>query len=284
MKILIVGATGMLGHTLARYFNGNPIYNVGLVVRSKNLLINAGINSQNNIFEISDLEVGSEVSKIINSWKPKVVINCIGVIKQSSKIDDLKETIYINSILPHKLLMECEKNNAKLISFSTDCVFSGKKGNYNEKDKPDADDLYGLTKSLGEALGEKSVCIRTSIIGPELSSSRSLLEWFLNAGERVTGFKNAIFSGFPTYEIAKILDKYVIHNSNIHGLYHLSSEPISKYDLLCLINEIYCLGKVIEPDYSFIIDRSLDSSEFKNLTGYCAPKWNDLVTEMRRFG
>ena len=170
----------------------------------------------------------------------------------------------------------------RLIHFSTDCVFSGRKGMYSEKDDIDTTDLYGLSKYLGEVDGDNCLTIRTSIIGKELNTKNGLFEWFLsNDGGAVEGYTNAIFSGFPTIVLAEILVKIISGFPELSGVWHVSSDPISKFDLLKLIAIEYGLQINIKPFADFLEDRSLDSSRFRNETGIIPPKWPELIRIMK---
>ena len=157
--------------------------------------------------------------------KPDVVINCIGLIKQHDISKQHVEAIEINALLPHKIAQVCDTLSARLIHFSTDCVFDGKTGNYVESDLPTATDLYGRSKCLGEVNYSNHVTLRTSIIGHELKSSVSLVDWFLSQEGTVRGFSKAIFSGLPTAYVAKVLQEYVLTNPSLSGLYQLSVDP-----------------------------------------------------------
>jgi dTDP-4-dehydrorhamnose reductase len=167
-----------------------------------------------------------------------------------------------------------------MIHFSTDCVFSGKKGNYLESDQSDAEDLYGRTKFLGEVSYPHTVTLRSSIIGRELKARLGLIEWFLCQKGPVHGYKNAIYTGFTTDEMSKILLNVIIPNPALSGVYHVSSDPISKYDLLRLVKEKLNLETEIIPDEGFRCDRSLDSSRFRSLTGYTPPSWEQMIEEL----
>lgn len=282
-RILILGASGMLGNTLLRYFSSVSEWDVYGTVRSdryKNIFSN---NLGNKI--ISDVDVLStdRLLSIFGEVKPAIVINCIGVVKQLKAAEDPLLTLPINSLLPHKLSNLCELTGARLIHFSTDCVFSGSKGMYIEGDIADADDLYGRSKFLGEVGGKNAITLRTSIIGHELEGSRSLVDWFLAQKNKVHGYEGAIFSGLPTIEIAKILHERVIPNNGLRGLYHLSVDPISKFKLLNLIATQY--GKVIEiiAEDQYRVDRSLDSAKFRQETGFTPKPWAQLIKEMHAF-
>lgn len=282
-KILILGATGMLGHTLLRDLSRRDNLSVHATARSKEGLSHwFAPELLERIHAPVDADDFDSVMRTLEEVRPDVVINCIGVIKQLAGAKDPLACITINALFPHRLAKECGRVGARLIHISTDCVFSGKKGMYMESDFPDCDDLYGRTKLLGEVDYPHAVTLRTSIIGHELNSCVSLIDWFLAQTGMVKGFARAIYSGFPTVEMARIIADVVIPRPELCGLYHVSSEPISKYDLLCLVREQY--GKDIEivPDHDFLCDRSLDSSRFRAATGYVPPAWVELVELMYR--
>jgi dTDP-4-dehydrorhamnose reductase len=212
------------------------------------------------------------------------VINAVGLIKQLAGANDALAAIPINSVLPHRLARLCDLVGARLIHISTDCVFSGRKGMYKETDDPDANDLYGRSKFLGEVAYPNTVTLRTSIIGHELSTAHGLVGWFLAQDGTANGYSRAVFSGLSTVELARIIRDYVIPQPELVGLYHVSSDPINKLDLLRLVAKVY--GKTIEiiPSEKVVIDRSLDSTRFRQITGYHPPPWDQLVTAMRDFG
>lgn len=282
MKILIMGGTGMLGSAITDYLSHFEDLQIHTTIRSKN--IPHYIKNNQNISVIKDIDAQDKTSifSVINSLKPELVINCIGMVKQLIEKDDIHlNTIYMNSYLPHQLLKICSEFNSRLIHVSTDCVFKGDKGLYTENDTADSVDIYGLSKLLGEINTRNSLTLRTSIIGHELNSKNGLLEWFLSQEGQVFGYKNAIFSGLPTIEVARVIKEYVIPNTNLTGVYHLSSEPISKLKLLNIIKKEYQKKISIHEESSFQIDRSLDSSKFKKETGYFSPSWGNLVKFMK---
>ncbi|MDP3180768.1 MAG: SDR family oxidoreductase [Bacteroidota bacterium] len=216
--------------------------------------------------------------------QPDVVINCIGMIKQIPFwAKDPLTIINLNSQLPHRISMLCKASGARMIQLSTDCVFEGTKGNYIEEDIPDATDIYGRTKFLGEVLYPHCVTIRTSTIGPELNGGFGLLEWFLKQEGEVNGFTKAIFSGFPTCVLAEIIGEYIIPNETLSGLYHISADPISKYDLLNLIADVYGKKIKINKEDGLFCDRSLDSTKFKNATGFNHLIWEKLIRKMKEY-
>jgi dTDP-4-dehydrorhamnose reductase len=280
-KILILGAGGMLGHVLFQVLSGYDSLDVYGTVRNSEKLCNKfNKDMMKKIINGIDADKFNVIDYCILKLRPEIVLNCIGIIKQLPEAKDPIISIGINSLLPHKITKICGDIGARLIHFSTDCVFDGKKGNYSEMDIPDAADLYGRTKFLGEVTGLNCLTIRTSIIGHELGSHNGLVEWFLSQNGKIEGYRNAIFSGFPTIEIANILTKYIIPNKNIEGLYHLSAKPISKYDLLKLIAEIYKKDIEIIASCRVNENRSLDSSRFHKLFGYIPPEWVELVGMM----
>jgi dTDP-4-dehydrorhamnose reductase len=209
------------------------------------------------------------------------VINAVGIIKQLPTSKDVLTTLEINSIFPQRLARIAQKHKFRLINISTDCVFSGKKGHYIEEDFADAEDLYGKSKFLGEVYGKNCLTLRTSIIGRELASEHSLIEWFLsNTGGKVKGYKNAVYSGFPTIFLAEIIADLMKNYQEIEGLFHISSEPINKFELLCLVKEKYNSDIEITPFEDFYIDRSLDSTKFRNLTGFMPHTWEVMIDRM----
>jgi dTDP-4-dehydrorhamnose reductase len=223
------------------------------------------------------------VVRAVADVKPQVVINCIGIIKQLQAAKDPIISIAINSLFPHRVANLCRTGGVRMVQISTDCVFSGRKGGYTEDDASDAEDLYGRTKFLGEVAAPGCLTLRTSIIGRELSTKSGLLEWFTaNRGGRVRGFQKAVYTGFSTIALADIIADVLENHPNLEGLYQVSSEPITKYDLLSLVNETYSLNIQIEPDAETVCDRSLDSSRFRRATGFKPSGWTEMITEMYR--
>lgn len=221
------------------------------------------------------------LAKVLGERAPDVVINCAGLTKHKDGADDPLIAVPINTIFPHRLARLCGLIDARLIHISTDCVFSGSGGMYKESDFADASDVYGRSKILGEVAYGNNVTLRTSTIGRELNSKFGLLEWFLAQQGSCKGYKNAIFSGFPTSYFATVVRDIVLPNSNIRGLYHVSADPISKFDLLSMIAMEYSKKIDIVSEEDFCIDRSLDSTAFKKLTGFQSPDWKTLIQTMR---
>lgn len=221
------------------------------------------------------------LKRAFSECDPTVVINSIGIVKQLESAKDAVASIGVNSLFPHQLAEMCSKIDARLITISTDCVFSGRKGNYLESDTPDAEDLYGRSKLLGEVQSPCCLTIRTSIIGPQIQGKHSLLEWFLSQqGRTVSGYRNAIFSGWPTLELSKIIWKVISEHKSLSGLYQVASQPISKFDLLNQIKEVYGLDVEIIEDEKFVCNRSLNGSRFEQDTGLKAKPWSQLLQEM----
>jgi dTDP-4-dehydrorhamnose reductase len=272
MKVLILGANGMLGHKLVEVLNSR--FEVWATVRNTE-------NTASRIVCGVEAESIVTVREAIHRVQPDVIINAIGVIKQMESSKNVVKALTINSIFPHLVAEIAKEIGARFITISTDCVFSGEKGNYSETDIPDARDVYGKSKNLGEVIEGNCLTIRTSIIGHELNSSHSFLDWFLsNEAGTVQGFKNAIFSGFPTVVLSNIIADVIEKFPDLRGLYHVSSEPINKYDLLTLIKKMYRANIEITPDETFCIDRSLDSTEFREITGFKPKPWIEMVKEM----
>lgn len=269
----------MLGHKLVQQLGKNN--SVVATIRSDaEALSKAGI-SENNVITGVDITNPSILSETIRSVSPDVVINAIGAIKQKSQGGGVVSYLKVNSIFPHDAYAACQEVGARFITISTDCVFTGVKGSYTENDIPDAVDLYGTSKRLGEINVPGALTLRTSIIGRELSGAHGLLEWFLsNRGGKVKGFAKAVFSGFPTVVLAKIIGWVIDEHPQLSGLYHVSSEPINKYDLALMFNEHYDAGIDIERFEDFQIDRSLDSSRFRELTGFVPESWDEMVRIM----
>ncbi len=279
MKILILGVNGMLGHKL--YQRLMPMCEVTGTIRGQfsdiskyGFFRESEIIPGVTVLEISDLE------KIVEETNTEVVVNCIGIIKSREEAKDRLLSIGVNSLFPHQLYQICRRRRARLIHISTDCVFSGKKGNYRENAPSDAEDIYGKTKYMGEINEKEAVTIRTSLIGRELSTTNGLVEWFLsNRGDKVNGFINAIFSGFPTFHLAKIIADIITKHQDLSGIYHISADPISKYRLLTLIKEKMRLDIEIKEYPEFYCDRSLDSTLFRDKTGFKPLSWDKLISE-----
>ena len=279
MKILILGASGMLCYSLFSNLTEQDNLSVFGTVRSINGKEYFFNNLHQLISGVDVYDIGS-LHLAIETINPDIVINCIGLIKQHDISKQHIDAIKINALLPHELANICDQYNAKLVHFSTDCVFSGDVGSYTEDSLPDARDLYGRSKYLGEVDYGKHLTLRTSIIGHELTSSISLVDWFLSQVESAKGFSKAIFSGLPTCYIAKLLAESIFPNPKVKGLLHLSVNPIDKYSLLKLIAKQYKKKIALNESQNLVIDRSLNSDKFRMLTQFTPPSWNELVEYM----
>lgn len=284
MRVLVLGVTGMLGNAMYRLLSQDAAMAVYATSRNAAALSYFGEELHSRIISGVDVENYDSLVEVFGKVRPDVVINCIGLVKQLANADNPLQAVPINTLLPHRLAALCTVAKTRLIHVSTDCVFSGNKGDYQESDIPDAHDLYGRTKLLGEVDYPHAITLRTSIIGHELSGHRSLVGWFLNQNTAtVKGYRRAIFSGLPTCELAAVVRDFVLPSPELHGLYHVSAEPINKYELLRLISTVY--GKAIEvvPDDTLIIDRSLRSNRFRQATGYTPAPWPELINRMYAF-
>ena len=284
MRILVLGANGMLGNAALRVMDEKQDWEVFGTVRSANVSQLFSDRIAERLIAGCDVENHDALVKVFSQARPDVVINCIGLIKQLADTDDPLQAIPINSLLPHRLARLCGLAGARLVHISTDCVFSGAKGRYLEADFPDADDLYGRSKFLGEVDYPHAITLRTSMIGHELSGNHSLIGWFLNQQVSVKGFTRAIFSGLPTVELSRLIRDVVIPRPDLHGVYHVAADPIAKHDLLHLVAEVYGKSITIVPNDTLVIDRSLDSTRFCSATGYIAPQWPELIRRMHSFG
>jgi len=281
MKILILGGTGMLGHRL--WLNLSQVHETWVTVRGdESQFPDIPEFARKYIWPHVDALTFSQVTHAFTSIQPDLVINCIGLIKQIPLANDPLLSISLNALFPHQVSLLCRTAGIRMIHISTDCVFSGKKGRYVESDQPDAEDLYGRTKFLGEVTYPHTTTLRTSIIGRELKTRFGLIEWFLAQKGTIPGYKKAIYTGFTTDELSRVISNYVIPHRNLTGLYHVSSDPISKYDLLMLAKDSFRRDVTILPSEDFVSDRSLDSSRFRQLTGYNPPAWPMMIDELKR--
>ncbi|HJQ10161.1 MAG TPA: SDR family oxidoreductase [Gemmatimonadaceae bacterium] len=279
MRILVLGSDGMLGHQLVAHF-GHRFEVVGTLrgdaAAYRRITPYLPAHPQYSV----DVRLPGVIDELLNSLKPQVVINAIGIVKQRKEAVGAIESIEVNSVFPHRLAKSCAAIGARLVQISTDCVFSGRDGWYTESSTPDAVDLYGRTKLLGELSEGQTLTLRTSIIGLELARKTSLVEWFLAQRGTIKGYTNAIYSGFTTMEFARILESIIVEYPQRSGLYHVASEPIDKFTLLTMLNDR--LGRRIEiiPDDSFVCDRSLDGARFRNEFSYSPPSWESMLDEL----
>ena len=280
MRILILGAAGMLGHKLWQIAQ-NRFETWATVRSSYNQYLAYDLFDSERLLDGVDVYNLDTVAQVFAKVQPQVVINCVGIVKQLPTANNPIASLSINSLIPHQLAELCQEVDARLIHISTDCVFSGHKGMYAEDDVSDAEDFYGRTKFLGEIDGPGCLTLRTSLIGRELCSSHGLVEWFLaNRGGKVHGYSRAIFSGFTTLVTTRIIGDIIEHHPSLSGIYHVSSDPINKNDLLCLLRDTFGVQIEIELESDVQIDRSLDGKKFQRDTGFVPPSWPEMIQEM----
>ena len=278
-SVLVLGCTGMLGHKLCQGFQ-NAFDTHGTVRHSLPQAYNRLFNAT-TIHNGVDARRIQTVEEIVDRVNPAVVINCIGLVKQIPEASDPVQAITVNALFPRQLAATCRQRGVRLIHISTDCVFSGKHGKRTEVDTPDAEDLYGRTKLLGEIEGNGCLTLRTSIIGREVRGQHGLLEWFLaQGGKTIQGYRNAVFSGLTTLELTRIVQELIIHHSGLDGLYHVAAESISKFELLERLQDAYEIDLTILPDESYSCDRSLDGARFHAVSGLNVSSWNAMIARM----
>ena len=284
MRTLILGGGGMLGHKLYQVLSPRGETYV-TVRRSARAYERYDLFAAPAVIDGINVTDPDHLHRAFSTAKPDAVVNCVGIIKQLKEAHDPIPSITINSLLPHRLADLCAACGSRLVHISTDCVFSGEQGPYTEQSLPDANDLYGRTKLLGETNAERSphaITIRTSIIGREMETSSGLVEWFLSQkGKTIRGYQNALFTGFTTIELSRIIEDILYDHPELGGLWQVSSNSVSKFELLGLINEVYGVDVGIEPDSAFHCDRRLDSSLFRAATGFTPPSWPEMIEEMR---
>jgi dTDP-4-dehydrorhamnose reductase len=284
MKILVLGASGMIGSAIFRVLDDADNLDVYGSIRSKELKRFFKDDQRGRLVICNNVLDQVQLVRLLSETKPDVVINCIGLTKHHKEADDILLAVPLNTMLPHRLADLCKATGARLIHISTDCIFSGSRGDYLEGDHSDAADVYGKSKYLGEVVDyPHAITLRTSTIGHELQSSYGLLEWFLSQKGSCTGFNKAIFSGLPNTVFAEVIRDHIIQRSQLHGLYHVGGLPIGKYDLLKLIAAEYGKDIDIQCDDKFSINRSLNSDLFSAATGYRPPSWPELIQSMHKF-
>lgn len=279
MRILVLGGDGMLGHRLLEQLRHD--HDVRATLRQ-----DAAAYAHYGLFPAESTWFGIDVrslerlTEVFADVRPEAVINAVGIVRHGASAQDAIPSLEINSLLPHRLSVLCRAVGARLVHISTDCAFSGRRGMYRDDDPSDATDLYGRSKYLGEVGDPGCITLRTSMIGLELSRRAGLLEWFLAQRGSIRGFRRAVFSGFTTAELSRLIETLLVEHPGASGVYHASAEPINKYDLLVAIRDR--LGRDVEivPDDSFHCDRSLDSSRFRAEFGYTPPSWDAMLDEL----
>ncbi|MEI8173766.1 MAG: SDR family oxidoreductase [Deltaproteobacteria bacterium] len=280
MRLIILGGSGMLGHTLWERLSQRFSDTYTTIRKGKDDYGDDRLFESDRVIDHIDVMDFPMLESALMVIKPDFILNCIGITKRREDPQNPIPSITLNAVLPHKLAKFAVAVNAKLIHFSTDCVFDGRTGRYSDDTPTNATDLYGRTKALGEVTGNNVLTLRSSFIGKELHEGTELLEWFLSQKNVVRGFKNAIYTGLTTLELCRVIEKLLLDCPDASGLYNVSSEPINKFDLLRLIGEKMHRGVEVIPDESFHCDRSLDSERFRRDFGYTPPSWTKMVEEL----
>ena len=272
----------MLGHTLWQYFSSRFPDTYTTIRQSRTAYEKYELFTSDKVIDSVDVFDFQMLTGIMKCIKPDFILNCIGITKRRKEAHMVIHALTLNALLPHKLLEWGQNNSAKVVNFSTDCVFDGGQGNYTEESPPNATDLYGKTKALGEIQGENALTLRSSFIGTELHAGTELLEWVLSQTGVVKGFKNAIYSGLTTLELSRIIENIMVNHPGVTGIYNISSDPISKFDLLMLIKGKMHLDVEIVPDETVRCNRSLDSTKFRKGFSYTPPTWEVMVDELAK--
>ena len=282
MKILILGGNGMIGHKM--YQTISKIHKDTWVTLRKSLTSYSysEIYNPEKVIDNIDLINFQTISNQLNKINPDIVVNACGITIRRG-IETLKSnSIILNSALPHFLNEWVTSNNKRLIHFSTDCVFTGAKGDYIDNDNKDASDLYGSTKSMGEVIDSKfAITLRGSMIGSELENKTELFEWFLKQkNKKIKGFNKVIYSGITTTKMAEIVLKLIDQFPNLSGVYNISSKPISKFELLKLWNNLFDINANIEIDNSYTSNKNLISDNFYRTISMEQPDWVELSSQL----
>ncbi len=285
MKILVLGGAGMLGHQVfAHLVSQFGLDQIACTLRKrKEVYSSLGLFAKAQVFDQVDLMSFAQIENVLSLYRPQWIINCVGLTLRKKELTEMEKCIEINSMLPHRLEKWAAAHQAKVIHFSTDCVFDGSKGNYSEKDMPSATDLYGKSKFLGEIQGPHALTLRLSIVGRELEGKTELVEWFLSQRNLAAqGYAKAMYSGLTTNQVAKEVVRIIKDFPELHGLYQIASEPISKFQLLQNLNEIYNLGIQLAEETNYAVDKTLDSSLYAQRTGFKRPAWRQMLLEMKK--
>lgn len=281
MRVLILGVSGLIGHKLFQELcSGIEIF--GILHHKKSYYGNLNLFSGLNVIENVNVVDFGKLEGILFGINPDVIINCVGITKRKKEINNPVNAIKVNSLFPHLLANWAWTNKKRVIHFSTDCVFDGKKGNYRESSLTTAKDVYGKTKALGEITNKYSLTIRSSFIGQELFGKTELLEWFLaQSGKQIKGYTNTYYSGVSTIFMTKVVKSIIYDFPTLSGLYHLAPDhPISKYELLCIAKKAYRIDVDIVPDGKQIHFPTLNASKLKNALRLQVPSWNQMMEEL----
>lgn len=280
-RILILGGGGTFGHKLWQGLCARLPAVFVSIRKPREYYAKCGLFAGTNVVDNLDLRDFTRLNAVLDELKPTVIANCAGITPRREEAQNSVNVININSLLPHRLAQWCAGNNARLIHFSTDCVFNGNQGNYDELSPSDSRDLYGRAKALGEVNSPSALVVRTSMIGREIYGGTELLEWFLaQKGRKIKGYSKAIFSGLTTNRLAMVAGDIIEKYPDLNGLYNVASQAISKYDLLLLLRDVYGLQVEIQPDDSVDCRRNLNGAKFAQATGFTCPAWPELLREM----
>ena len=280
MKILILGGDGMIGHKMAQVLSVQN-HEIFISVRENKDLTLKRISPKAKVFFNDFLK--DSILDFLDKVNPDVIINAIGITIRRGAAENISDTIYLNSLFPHQISSWALASKKRLIHFSTDCVFSGSEGSYLEDATPNALDYYGKTKGLGEINSKSSLTIRSSMIGPELYNKTELFEWIINNKEKeINGFSRVMYSGVTTVYMAKLVADLIDNHKNLSGIYNVASKPISKFELLHLINDNFDLGLIINDDKTVISNKTLNTSKIEKEIGLKPPSWDELIFELKK--
>jgi len=280
MKILILGGDGMIGHKMAQVLSVQN-HKIFISVRESKDLTLKRISPKAKVFFNDFLK--DSILDFLDKVNPDVIINAIGITIRRGAAENISDTIYLNSLFPHQISSWALAFKKRLIHFSTDCVFSGSEGSYLEDATPNALDYYGKTKGLGEINSKSSLTIRSSMIGPELYNKTELFEWIINNKEKeINGFSRVMYSGVTTVYMAKLVADLIDNHKNLSGIYNIASKPISKFELLHLINDNFDLGLIINDNKTVISNKTLNASKIEKVIGFQPPSWDELIFELKK--
>ena len=282
MRALILGASGLIGHMLFRKLSDRFDQCYGTLHRSRSDFANIELFNTDRIIDRVDVADWDNLQGILQAVSPDVVLNCVGITKRKPAVNDPLQAIGVNSLFPHKLAAWGSKTQTRVVHFSTDCVFDGSIGDYDEESDTTGKDAYGKTKALGEIRYPHSLTIRSSFIGREIDGKSELLEWFLaQQGKEIRGFTNALYSGVSTIEMCRVVGDIIESHPELGGLYTLAMpQPISKYDLLCLAREAFQLDVEIVADDEFEIKPTLNGNKLREAIGVQLPQWPDMMKKL----
>ncbi|TRX40139.1 dTDP-4-dehydrorhamnose reductase family protein [Flavobacterium restrictum] len=281
MRILILGVSGLIGHKLLQDLKKDfEIY--ATLHRAKSDYGDLPLFSEKNIIENIDVLDYEVLKGVLFAVNPDVILNCVGITKRKINTDNFLDVLMVNSVFPHKLARWAKKNKKRVIHFSTDCVFDGKKGNYDETSLTNAEDLYGRTKALGEINYSHTLTIRSSFIGQELFDKTELLDWFLSQeGKTINGFKKVLYSGVSTQFMASVVKNILLNFPDLSGLYQLAPEnAIPKYELLSIAKEAFKVSVTINADEKYVHLPTLDGSKLKNAMDLKIPSWKEMMIDL----